>query len=244
MTKLPIAICLFTSTKGHFGHSTYGATLDHLNRRLPLGSFGALYAHVKVSPGEETLGDEIAADLKTRGFTVEQTVAGWVRGMSHQNEYLLDQRKASQSIVLHSQPYMLLLEDDSIMVSDTPLEQVLARMVGFLESSPDISSARFIRESDFNGGVPILKQDIDHFYSPNLDYQPAVLRTRDYFIANMVIEESWARASQMQCEMVTRLAFNKLSRSPLNHIAWLPSYAHTIHLGVQEYPQLKVSLGL
>lgn len=245
MNKLPISICFFTSTKGHFKESTYAATLDHLNHQIPLSEFGALYCHIKISPGEEILGSKMEEDLKRRGFAVETTIAPWTRGTEHQVEYLKDMRKASKSPVLNSQPYMLLLEDDSIMVTEkVKLVSVLSDMVQFLQSNQDIVSTRFIRKSDFDGGVPVLLKESNHFYSPYFDFQPAILRFRDFFLANKVLEDNWASVVKTQCEMAMRLALNSLSRSKLNHIVWLPEHAHTVHLGVPNYLEIKKQYNL
>jgi len=245
MNKLPISICFFTSTKGHFKESTYAATLDHLNYQIPLSEFGALYSHIKISPGEEELATKMRIDLERRGFFVEDTTASWTRGAEHQVEYLKDMRKASNSSILNSQPYMLLLEDDSIMISEkVKLISVLSDMVQFLQSNQNITSTRFIRKPDFDGGVPVLQRESNYFYSPYFDFQPAILRFRDFFLANKVLEDNWENVVNTQCEMAMRLALNSLSRSKLNHIVWLPEYTHTVHLGIPNYLEVKKQYNL
>lgn len=244
MTNLPISICLFTSTKGHFGHSTYLDTLRHLDRQIPLSQFGKRYAHIKVSSDQRDEGVAMELALMDRGFAVDATVGDWSRGMSHQNAYLLDQRKASQSRVLQSQPFMLLLEDDSVMECHTySLADCLSRMVTALEE-PLIMSTRFIRRCDWDGGVPVLDKTETTFFSPHFDFQPAVIRSRDYLIANKVIEDNWESLKHLQCEMVMRMALDTMSRAPLRHLVWLPHVAESIHLGVPDYPSIKASLNL
>lgn len=243
--NIPIALCLFTSTRGHFGISTYLDTLNYLSKQIPLSDFGALYAHIKVDPNNEELGIKMEKQLLEMGFTVEKTTASWSRGMSMQNSYLLDMRKASQSRVLSSQPYMMLLEDDGfISTEQDDLISAFSRMIGFLDTDSNIVSTRFIRKNDFESGVPVLKKTDDYFFSPYLDFQQGIYRFRDFFIANKIIEENWEQASKMQCEMVMRLAFNRLSRSELCHIVWLPSYGHSIHIGTEEYAKSKKASNL
>lgn len=245
MTKLPIAICLFTSTKGHFGHSTLEATLRHLDRQIPLSQFGGLYAHIKVTPGEEAVADAMLNELCLYGFVVEQTVGAWSRGTSHGQEYLKDQRKASQSRVVQSQPYTLLLEDDSTMSpAKGDLITLLSQMVTSLEIDHNLVSTRFIRACDWYGGVPTIGPVGDTFYSPNHDMQPGIVRSRDYLIAHKIIEDNWAQLSHLQCELVMRIALDTLSRSPNRHMVWHPSKGESIHLGTPEYPALKASLNL
>lgn len=229
------------------------ATLRHLDRQIPLSVFGSLYAHLKADPvpppvGLEnpgTLAESIANDLSVRGFYVDTTVGDWQRGMSMQNAYLIDQRKASQSSAIQGQPYMLLLEDDGTMSPKVDnLTKVLARMIDFLESSPDAVSARFLRRCDYDGGVPMDNVQGDHFFSRNVDFQPMLLRSRDFFLAHKVIEDNWAQLSHLQCELVMRLALDTFSRGSDRHMVWLPDYAETIHLGTPDYSALKASLNL
>lgn len=245
MTKLPIAVCLFTSTKGHFGAHTTNDTLNHLNRQIPLSTFGALYAHVKVDPDKLALGDEIVANLRARGFTVEQTIGSWSRGTSHGQAYLGDMAKASQSPVVQSQPFMLLAEDDSTLNPNAcDLLTLLSRMTNMLESNHDLVSTRLIRRTDWDGGVPIIRADKDIWYSDNFDFQPAILRSRDYLIANKVIQDNWAQLSHLQCELVMRIALDTLSRAKERHAVFLPDYAETYHLGTPDYLKTKALLNL
>lgn len=245
MIKLPISLCLFTSTKGHYGSSTYGATLRHLNRQIPLSSFGALYAHVKVGTQDALHGEGIENDLSVQGFHVDKTVGDWQRGTSHQQGYLADQNRASQSLILQSQPYMLLVEDDSVMISHKgDLLARLGEMVDLLQRDPNLVSTRFVRRADFDGGLPILKQERDAFFSPNYDLQPSILRSRDFMLAHKLIEANWAQLGHLQCELVLRIALDTLSRSEHRHLVWMPDVAETIHLGVPDYPALKQSLNL
>lgn len=245
MNKLPISLCLFTSTKGHFSYATYQDTLNHLSRQIPLLQFGALYAHIKVTPSQESIGDEIKNNLTERGFIVEKTVGDWVRGISHGQHYLLDQKKASRSKILHSQPFCLILEDDSTLSPiKNNLEYYVSQMIGFLENDMDIVSTRLIRKNDWDGGVPVLEKRDTHWFSENFDMQPSILRTRDFFLAHNAIEDNWDKLSHLQCELVLRLALDTLSRSSLRHMVWLPEEIHSVHLGVPDYLEIKKSLNL
>lgn len=245
MTKLPIALCLFTTTKPHFGHYTYLDTLNYLARQIPLDQFGARYAHIKVTPGQEVIAAEMVRELEARGFVVEQTVAAWSRGTSHQVGYLADMRKASQSPVIQSQPYMLLQEDDSPFTCHLGhLDTCLYGMTKALASNHNLVSTRFIRRCDWDGGVPVIRKAGDHFFSPNLDFQPMIVRSRDYLLANKVIEDHWSELGHLQCELVMRIAFDTLTRATERHMVWLPEYAETYHLGTPDYSALRQSLRL
>lgn len=233
-----------TSTKGHYQvRDMYAWTLTSIDRQIPLSQFGGLYAHVKVSTGDEKIGEQMEAILKSKGFTVELTPGDWSRGTSHQQAYLIDLRRASMHPVVQGQPYVLIQEDDSTMdVHGGDLAQVLHRMVRFLDN-PDVVSTRFLRRGDLCTS-PIIKQEADLFYSPHYNLQPSILRSRDFYIANRFIEINWAQLSHLQCELILRIALNQLTRSKLAHIAWLPDYAESHHLGVPDYLNVRKTLNL
>src|ERR1035437_1649846 len=113
MTPLPITLCLFTSTKQHFGFKdVYWATLTHLDRQTPIALFGDKIAHIKITPGDETRAVEMEGNLRDLGFDVLTTTADWSRGQSHQLAYMQDVVKVSKFPLLCQQPYVLWAEDD------------------------------------------------------------------------------------------------------------------------------------
>lgn len=243
--RLPISLCLFCSTKGHFGHKDlYKATLTYLDRQVPLSFFNERIAHLKQSVGDETIAAEMETYLTSRGFYVIKTVADWSRGTVHQQEYLLDQRRVSMDPRLHRSAYMLVLEDDSpFQVHVGSVVDTLARSCQMLSDDHELLSVRFLRRGDLPS-VPRLKDEKDWFYSPNLDLQPLVVRTRDWYAAHYSIELNWAVVSHLQCELLLRMAFAPLSRSNLCHAVWWPDVGETYHLGVENHAELRASLNL
>lgn len=245
MNAIPISLLFFTSTKGHFGHKdVYLTTLNHLERQIPLATFAAKVAHIKVGTDDGEAGARMATELERRGFKVIQTVADWKRGTSHQQAYMADVVRVSKEVSIYANPHIWWLEDDeAIRCHEGSLEEVLARMVRLVESSPDVLSARFLRAGDL-ASSPILKQEKDHFWSPHLNFQEPLMRSRDFDLVCKIIEHNWAQIQQIQCEMLWRLMLAPFSRSELKHIVWNPGYAETIHLGTPDYPRLKQELGL
>lgn len=74
MTPIPVTICLFTSSQGHFKVRTrYLETLESLAGQIPLSQFVKLIAHIKVSPGDESFASEMRGNLTSRGFRVIET---------------------------------------------------------------------------------------------------------------------------------------------------------------------------
>ncbi len=248
MTPLPIAFCLFTSTKGHWGRTDlYKVTLDDYNRQVPLDLFGSRLAHIKVGEQEQALGDEMEANLKARGFDVIKTVADWSRGTAHQHGILQDQRTLSSDPRFHAQPYMLLVEDDSIVRShDLPLADLLGQACRMLAENHELVSVRTLRREDINTSLTLVPPVPDKrwFYSPHYNLQPSVLRTRDFYIGCNLIQANWAQLGHLQCELVWRIVMAQLSRSECRHLVYHPDYCETVHLGVEHNAALIASLNL
>lgn len=245
---LPITFCLWTSSKGHFGFKDiYRATLDHYDRQVPLSSFGARLAHIKVGSQELDIGDAMEADLKSRGFEVIKTVADWSRGTSHQHGILQDQRTVSRDPRFHTQPFMLLAEDDSpIVSSEIPLEDLLLQSCRMLAEDHELVTVRTLRPEDLSTTVtvPSVKPDRRWFHGEHYNLQPSIWRTRDFYTVANLIEHHWSQVSHIQCEMLLRFMTLHLSTSERRHLVYHPTYAHSPHLGVPDYPALRASLNL
>lgn len=230
--SIPISLCLFTSTKGHWGRRTdYEVTLNHWDRQIPLDDFAVKVAHLKVSPGDGEIAVTMERELVRRGFKVLTTTTEWSRGMSHQVAYMEDVVKMSKEPMLYRSPYILWLEDDSVAVCiKYPLRRLLAESVRLLEGNPDHLTVRLLRAGDLDTS-PVLKHETGYFYSPHFNFQPAIMRSTTFYLGALVVERNWHLAATAQCEMLWRLVLAPMSRSNLCHIVWHPEVAHTVHLG-------------
>lgn len=247
MSKLPITYLTFLTTKGHYGSRTlYRSSLDHLDRQIPLRSFGLLYAHIKVTEGDEAVADALRADLEGRGFVVETAkTKGWTRGASHFAEYLSDQIKVSKDPRIYSNPHILWSDDDSPMVCHKhSLLKVLHRMTAMLDADPEMVSARFLRREDRNTLLDVGQPEEDYFWCQHFNFQPSILRARDFHRICKGIEDNWNVAIQMHIEALWREIMAPLSRSSKKHLVWLPDYCETVHLGVSNYAEVCQKLGL
>ncbi len=246
MNRLPITLVLFTSTKGHFGYrDIYKTTLDHLNRQLPLSSFGQLVAHVKVSPSEEAISTDMVADLEARGFRVLTTVADWSRGMSHQMGYMGDVVTLSKDRSVYTQPYVLWYEDDGLIESTLMhIEDLLLQSCQFLADDHEKMTVRVARKGDARGPEITPRDNPYWFYSGDVNFQPMIMRSADFYRLGMVLEANPGACATVQCEMLARIIIDSFSRSPKKHIVYETEAAHTIHLGVKEYATIKEKLGL
>lgn len=235
MNKLPITLALFTSSKGHFGRKTdYKLTLNHWDKQIPLSQFN-LIAHVKVTPGDEVLADEMKVDLERRGFHVLTTVAAWNRGLSHGSEYLRDMTTLSKDPKVYQSPYFLLLEDDSLAIShQLPLIDLLLKSCQMLSDNHELLSVRLLRRHDNQPSLGDVMCNPDCFYSPNTDFQPLIMRSLDFYRLCMVLEANPKACEQTHCEMLWRLILDQFSRSQLKHVLYKADHAETIHIGVPQ----------
>ena len=243
MNKLPITIGFFTSTKGHHNRKTdYKITLDNWNKQIPLVLFN-LVAHIKVTPGEEAVGEDMKRDLESRGFKVIITVADWKRGLSHGAAYLGDMVKMSKSFLFtdsfRNHPYFLLLEDDSPVVCyKRSLENILLSSCDMLAGRIDLLTVRFMRRADnpcpVEDSKGVKSDNEDYFYSKNVDFQPVLMRAIDFYRAGMVFESNQEACQNVQCELLFRMVMDQFSRSYLKHIVWKPDFAETVHIGIPQ----------
>jgi hypothetical protein len=235
---LPITLCLFTSTKGHFGRKTdWRLTVNAWDRLVGLSSFGHKIAHIKCSSGEESLAEEIRRELREEGFETMVTPGDWSRGLSHGSKYLGDMVTVSKNKSVYKNPYFLLLEDDSpVITGGTPLVDILSGSCKKLDADHELLTVRTIRRGDYEGGVPHIDGgDTDvSFCSPNTDFQPMILRTSDYYRLCIALERNPQACEQIQCEMLWRLILDNFSRSPFRHMVYKPDYCEALHIGTPQ----------
>ncbi len=249
MNHLPISLVFFTSTKGHFGRKTdWKLTLNHWEKQLPLSLFGERIAHIKISEGDQALATEMAIELVARGFHVIETVGSWSRGLSHGAAYLGDQVTVSKEARLYRQPYLLFLEDDSLAISsEIPLEDLLLQSCQRVAENHELLTVRLARPHDDRGPTAAHPQpDRRFYYSQDLNFQPLVMRSLDFYRLCLALEANPEACQNVQCERLWRLILDSFSRSPFRHIVYEPSFAHTAHIGIPqpEHEQLVKQLSL
>lgn len=235
--NLPITFCLYTSTKGHWGRRTdWRVTLDHWDRQVPLALFGERICHLKVTPSEEPVADEMTAELRARGFHVIRTTGTWSRGMSMQAAYMADCVTVSKESRVFSQPYYLHVEDDSpVVVCNGTLETLLLQSCAMLAKNHEMVSVRVARRGDARGPTFVHPSpDPRYYWSADLNFQPLILRSLDFYRLALALEWNPQYCESVQCEMLWRLITDQFSRSQYKHAVWETSHAYTPHLGVPQ----------
>lgn len=242
MTPIPITFSLFTSTKGHFGKSTFTRTLDSFSQSLPLSEYAARIAHIKVSPGEQSIADEMRYNLERRGFRVLMTEGAWSHGdatNSHQLGYLADMLKVYGDNGIRT-PYVLHVEDDFLVrcYSGTYIQQ-LQIALNLLEEQSDLMQVRICRFSDeldrINGlrakhGIDGRAEwfDKNHFRHNDLSLHPSIFRARDIRAAVLLTLKT---NLPKHVEMGMSHAFKLNSQSPLPFACLNPYYIRVGHIG-------------
>lgn len=246
--NIPISFLFFLTTQGYHGvRGIYPATLQHLDRQIPLKNFNVLYAHIKITPGEEDIAALMRKDLEMRGFVVETATANWSRGMSHFHEYIKDQIKVSKDGRIYRNPFILWSDFDYPMLCHKDsLGRVLSRMTTLLIDNQDVLSFRFLREGDSTEPVtePANEAHPDWFFSRDFNWQPLVMRSRDYFLACKMLEDNWQIVSQMHGEAAWREILKGFGRAENKHAVWVPEYAQVANLGCDQYSEVAKRLNL
>lgn len=238
MTPLNLNLVIFTSTAGHFGHSTLATTIAHYRRALGgnLDLFATRYCHVKVRPNEQDRLPDIIDTLLDNDIKPIVTIADWNRGLSHGHQYLADQFKVYSTQELHAVPYVFAIEDDSpVHLKQGTLDAFLDAAVNLLAANKDILHVRFQRD-----GVSNVTQPVNaHLHCVDTtDFQPLVQRTRDLYLITKVLQDNAAQFAQTQCEAAFRMASDTLSSHPYRYLCFNPAIASSYHIGTTTYPEI------
>lgn len=187
---IPITFALMTTTKGHFDIKTrWRETIESFDSNGELSHFDHLFAHIKISPGEEAIAEEMIAGLQSKRFNVMVTPGNWKHGDStHQENYLRDIYKVSNYC---KSPYIFLVEDDwKVKSHDVSCKFWYDMAFELLIDNPDLMQVRIPRYSNEFDRINKLKQkhnldrsavqaDDYHFRHNDYSANPSFYRTRD-----------------------------------------------------------------
>jgi len=244
--QIPITICLFTTTKGHWGtKDRYKETINWLDNKIPLRYFSGLVANIKVSPEDEGTPHhvEMLRFLTSKGFSIHQDIYSWAHGAeSHQKGYINDMRKVYNNPKVLKTPYVLHLEDDwKINSLDGELIDWIRIALSVLDEDPEILQVRFARFSDeydrilglkakhnIDGKVKILTDNI--FASNDLSLNPSIFRGRDLKNALILYLRNLPNLP-LHVEMGFSIALKYFSESATPFAVLNPEKVKAAHIG-------------
>lgn len=242
MTPLPLTLCLYTSTKGHYGvFNRYQQTVTDLFNQVPASTFSMPMVHIKVSetpkPGEPSF-KEMNQWLWERKVIPTATFADWSHGESHQREYLKDMTKLTRD----AGEFVLHLEDDFLLrAHQNDLIHYLCRAIVIL-TDPDIVQVRIprwanererilgLRAKHGIDGRAVDGKNPDHFLTNDWSNNVFVARARDMQTALLLIERN-PQSFPQHAEHGLGAAMKYLSRSATPLAVFDPSHVSAYHIG-------------
>ena len=243
MFRNPITVCLYTSTKGHFGKTDiYEQTVKSLFDQAPKEVWGALLANVKEggTMADAIIGAGMAQWLEAKGFTVCNPKGEWRHGdHSHQEEYIKDMMSL---ISMVKTQYILHMEDDWIIKPYINcLEYWIHEATSILATHPEIVQVRIPRYSNeldrINGlfkkhgidGRAQWEESNKWFFQNDWANHPSIIRTRDLRAAlTFVMNTNLPKHSEHGVGAAMKL----LSGAPLPFACFNPDMIRVGHLGV------------
>lgn len=249
MNKNDITYCLFTSTRGHFDRKDiYKKTVDNILNLLPAEVWGKLIAHIKISPGEESIFEEMKKFLEDRGFQVISTLGNWKHGNdgkdnSHQIEYIKDMIKVN-SIVTTS--FFFHSEDDWLIdIQNREFPYWLNYAQKLLVQEPNLVQVRIARFSNEFERINQLfrKHGInakahwvndDYFIQNDWSNNPYLARTRDMRAALLLVVNG---VFPQHSEHGVGRAMRLLGSIEFPLVAFNPAKIRCCHIGTKENEQ-------
>lgn len=254
MTPLPLNLCVFDTTKGHFGVTTiYQRTISSLATQIPLSLFANRYVHIKVNAQRSdevaTLG-EMQTYYRAHGFEVHVSEGAFKHhDISHQAQYCLDAVKMFTKIAEQRVQYSLWLESDFEFYSrETELVDHFALGMRYLDAVNGVLCARFpryvnepyrlnkLREKHgmdvtaSNETDPRFARFVRH--NDNLSCNPFIARTRDLYAATRMLDLEFARFGH-HIEHGFTHCLRWLSPDKLPYSIYDPSSVNVLHIGTR-----------
>lgn len=255
MRPLPISLCVFDTSKGHFGRTDiYRCTITDLAAQIPLHSFAGLFVHVKVAPGEESVFAEQDVFYRAHGFTVMTSHEPWSHfSSSHQQGYARDMIKVYGDSRVMTAPYCLHLESDWLFRprKHSSLIDLLGKSLSYLaanHTAVGVRFPRFLNEIErLNGlrakhGMDVRTQREEapwgQFvrHNDNLSLNPHLMRTRDLYAATRILKANFAQLGD-HVEMGFTHAFTHLADGALPWVILDPLEMSVLHIGTKDGEQ-------
>ena len=241
--KLPISLCLYLTTKGHWGYKDcYKHTVKNIDSHIPLEDFGSLVAHVKVSSGDNE--KPFVDFLEQYGFKVLVTHEDWNRKENnHAEAYFKDMLTVMSDDLTHQNEFVIHQEDDFLWncnKHDSVFFWIHA--IGLLKNDKNLLAVRM--NDEINQDVSKSKE-IDHYtyrqnlnytqWGPTLTFQPTIMRTRDWYFSVEMINKYWESLKGQHCELTSGLAMRNFTSSRTPFYFFNPKMFNCQHIGSEEF---------
>ena len=237
--KNDITYCLFASTKGHWGRQDrYRLTVENMLSQVPENVWSKLIAHIKISPNEENIFEEMKKYLEEHKFEVIGTLGDWRHGEnSHQSQYLEDMTKVTELIKTN---FMFFAEDDFLIkCDDKDLLYWLNFAQKLLIENPNILQIRIPRFGNEFARINLLKKkhnidtravwiDDNYFRHSDFSNNPHLVRTRDFRAALTLVQLG---AFEKHSEHGLGKALKLFGHCELPLVCINPSKIHCAHIG-------------
>lgn len=146
MLKDDLTLCVYSTTRGHWGRKNcYFRTIQDLD--IYNLEFFDKIAHIKVSPGDEDLAEEMEENFFEFGYKVLKSAGAWKHwDGSHSVEQLKDIFKVVQNVKSN---FVAHLEDDwALRPLNNNLNFYLEKSIELLRTNPEALQVRIPRHAD------------------------------------------------------------------------------------------------
>lgn len=235
-----IAFTFFITTRGHYGRKDiWRETIYHWYDVMPTFEMYPKFVHIKISDGEEKLGEEIKDQLEEIDFKVLTTQKDWKHNdSSHAVGFYEDMLKLYSDTELHKYKYSILHEDDWLWKSSSNLSYLLNLGRRFLDENLDALCVRVNDErhkdksKSFKASDKIYGQRVDYTpFGTTMTFQPTILRTLEWYHALRLINKNKEVLKQRHCELVSGDVMKNFSDSKTPFYFFDPDVLSAEHIG-------------
>lgn len=247
MSRFPLSLLFFTSTKGHWGRKyIFQETIADLEKKFGIHSFASSVAHIKHSGNESDLLEEITDYTLKRGFGKILTSHGTWNHIDIANmgkEYYKDMGKVLNDPYVLKNEFCLHLEDDWLFNCES-VDKYLHKAIVFLKNNPNCLCVRFNNQDEHiephQYHVSITDDDIffqsENYspYGPTVTFQPTVFRTRDWRNAVNLILDNLEVLGHTHSEIISGESLKKinLNKTKTPFAFFNPKVVSVKHIGV------------
>jgi hypothetical protein len=249
-----LCICFFTSTKGHFGNrDIYKYSLQKLAEQLNTYFYEPEYGisllchikHTKIDFDYALVMRDEILKIFPHAFIIFSEGQWSHNTPSHGEEYYKDMFKVYGSDFVHESEYVLHLEDDWLFsgcgIVFKGLINYLEAGVFHLRVNRLTLAVRFNHDINQDVSKATLKNDFFYQnedytpYGPTLTFQPTIMRTRDWWLALLMIQSAWEKIKGQHCELISGWFMKQLPHDGQPFAFFDPSAVNCQHIGIPDF---------